>query len=113
MNSLLHASLAITALLLALQAPTPPAATLVLTGGKVWTGDPQRPEAEAVACRDGRIAAAGANEVVNAQSVPGGTLYRIVTDEPPADAHPIVPTLEDGYVALMRVNRRDAARASR
>ena len=34
-------------------------ATLVLTGGRVWTGDPARPWAEAVALRDDRILAVG------------------------------------------------------
>jgi predicted amidohydrolase YtcJ len=40
------------------QADTPPA-DLVLVGGKVWTGNPRQPEAEALAARDGRIVAVG------------------------------------------------------
>lgn len=34
---------------------------LILHGGRVWTGDPRRPEARAVAVRDGRIGAVGAD----------------------------------------------------
>src|SRR4029450_12918783 len=42
---------------------SPPApAGLVLTGGKVWTGDPARPEAEAVAVSGDRIIAVGSSE---------------------------------------------------
>lgn len=41
--------------------------------------------------------------VVSAQSGPDGTRYRIVTDHPPAGAEPVEPTLEDGYVALLRM----------
>jgi ABC-2 type transport system ATP-binding protein len=44
--------------------------------------------------------------VVNAQVTPAGTAYRIVTEtRPPAGAVPAEPTLEDGYVALMRHGR--------
>ena len=40
--------------------PAPePAADLLLTGGRVWTADPSRPWAEAVAVRDGRIVFVG------------------------------------------------------
>ncbi len=38
------------------------AATLLLTNGKIWTGDPARPFVAAVAVRDGRILAAGSAE---------------------------------------------------
>ncbi|HKA37180.1 MAG TPA: amidohydrolase [Thermoanaerobaculia bacterium] len=48
-------------LLLAMtSAAAPEPADLVLLSGKVWTGDPARPEAEAFAVRGGRIAAVGA-----------------------------------------------------
>jgi ABC-type multidrug transport system ATPase subunit len=43
--------------------------------------------------------------VVNAHATPGGTAYRVVTEVPPAGAVPVEPTLEDGYVALMRRGR--------
>lgn len=38
---------------------SPNKATFILTGGRVWTGDPARPWAEAVALRDDRILAVG------------------------------------------------------
>jgi hypothetical protein len=38
-----------------------PAADLLLTGGKVWTADPSRPTAEAVAVRGGRVAFVGSD----------------------------------------------------
>lgn len=38
--------------------------------------------------------------VVNATTTGAGTQYRIVTDTPPADASPVKPNLEDGYMAL-------------
>ncbi len=36
-------------------------ATLLLTNGKIWTGNPAQPLAEAVACREGRIVAVGSS----------------------------------------------------
>lgn len=36
----------------------------VLLGGKVWTGNPRQPEAEAVAIRDGRIVAVGSDREI-------------------------------------------------
>ncbi|MCX7753014.1 MAG: amidohydrolase [Blastocatellia bacterium] len=41
-------------------------AELVLLGGRVWTGDPQQPHAEAVAIGRGRILAVGSAEAVRA-----------------------------------------------
>lgn len=38
--------------------------------------------------------------VVNAVTTSAGTQYRIVSDEPPADAEAAEPNLEDGYMAL-------------
>jgi ABC-2 type transport system ATP-binding protein len=41
--------------------------------------------------------------VVSAVSTAGGTRYRVVSaDRPGADAVPVAPSLEEGYVALMR-----------
>ncbi|HEX2091492.1 MAG TPA: amidohydrolase, partial [Longimicrobiaceae bacterium] len=40
-------------------APTPSPADLVVVNARVWTGDPARPEARALAVRGGRIAAVG------------------------------------------------------
>ncbi len=48
-------------------------------------------------------APSGPNVIVNAQMVAdGSTMYRLVSDEPPAGAVPVPPNLEDGYVALLR-----------
>jgi len=38
-----------------------PHADLLLTHGKIWTGNPAQPEAEAVACAGGRIVAVGSS----------------------------------------------------
>lgn len=43
--------------------------------------------------------------VVNALAAGDGMLYRFVTDAPPPGAHAVPPSLEDGYVALMRASR--------
>jgi predicted amidohydrolase YtcJ len=47
-----------------------PSATLILTNGKIWTGNPAQPQAEAVACFDGRIVAAGAAAEIRAWAGP-------------------------------------------
>jgi hypothetical protein len=47
---------------------------LVLVNGKVWTGDPARPWAEAVAVRDGKIFAVGRTSDVRALAGPGTKL---------------------------------------
>jgi predicted amidohydrolase YtcJ len=44
---------------LAFPAMAQPEATLILTNGKIWTGNAAQPLAEAVACLDGRIVAVG------------------------------------------------------
>ncbi|HDT12840.1 MAG TPA: amidohydrolase [Candidatus Aminicenantes bacterium] len=47
---------------------------LVLVNGKVWTGDPARPWAEAVAARDGRIIAVGSTAEMKKLSPSGAKL---------------------------------------
>ena len=49
------------ALLMALMATAAPPADLVLVSAKIWTGDPARPEAQALAVQGGRIVAVGTN----------------------------------------------------
>jgi ABC-type multidrug transport system ATPase subunit len=44
----------------------------------------------------------GPHAVVSAMATSAGTQFRLVTDEPPVEATAIEPSLEDGYVALMR-----------
>jgi len=55
-------------LLVGCHEPSPPAVTvdLVLTNGRVVTLDPERPEATALAARDGRIVAVGGDEEIGA-----------------------------------------------
>src|SRR3954447_24851077 len=51
------------------QAQTTP--TLLLVNGKIWTVDPARPEAEAVAITNNRIVAVGSNEEISRWKQPG------------------------------------------
>src|SRR5687767_870914 len=64
------------AVLLALAAGEVRAGELYLVGGRVFTADPQRPAAEAVAIRDGRILAVGTSAEVRAlaANAPPGAL---------------------------------------
>lgn len=65
--------------------PEPPAtdarggaapADLAVTGGRIWTGDPARPWAEALAVRDGRIVAVGDVDAVRAVIGPDSTVLQ-------------------------------------
>ena len=51
----------VTALVMSMLAGAAPPADLVLVSAKVWTGDPARPEAQALAVQGGRIVAVGTN----------------------------------------------------
>jgi predicted amidohydrolase YtcJ len=84
------------------------AATLVITGARAWTGDPDQPSAEAVAVRGERIVAVGSNEDV-AQLV--GPSTRLVE----ARGAMLVPGFIDTHVhfasggsSLASVQLRDA-----
>lgn len=81
--------------------------TAVMAAGRiVFTG----PVADLVSTADGaawEVTTAGPapaqGVVVSAVSRADGTRYRVVSDERPTpDAVPVAPTLEEGYVALMR-----------
>lgn len=50
--------------------PDPVAATLVLHGGRIWTGDPDRPAATAIAIRGPRIVAVGDDDQILACAGP-------------------------------------------
>jgi predicted amidohydrolase YtcJ len=50
----------------AVATPVPAPADLVLLSAKIWTGEAGRPHAEALAVRDGRIAAVGGNREIEA-----------------------------------------------
>lgn len=84
-------------------------ATLVFTDVRVWTGDPERPRADAVAVRGDRIIAVGKNEEIATLI---GNSTRIVT----APGAMLVPGFIDAHVhfadsgaALRSVKLRDAA----
>ena len=57
--------------------PSPAAATLAITGARVWTGDPDRPWAEAVASRGEDIVAVGSNAEIEALVGPGTTVINV------------------------------------
>lgn len=54
-----------------------PAADLVLINGKIWTGDRARPQAEAVACRLGRIVAVGTTPEIRRWAGPGASVIDV------------------------------------
>ena len=84
-------------------------ADMVLLGGKVWTGNPGQPEAQALAIRDGRIVAVGDDAQIRAW-VDAGT--RVI----PLRGRRVVPGFNDAHVhffdggqSLASVDLRDAA----
>jgi len=64
--------LAMTAIVAA--APAEPPADLVLVSARIWTGDPARPEAQALAVRGGRIVAVGSDAEIGARKGPKTTV---------------------------------------
>ena len=76
-------------------APAPgPAADLLLTHGKVWTADPAKPRAEAVAVRDGRVVFVGSD--AEAVRWKGGTT-RVID----LGGRLVTPGFEDAHMHLM------------
>lgn len=74
-------------------APTPaPDVELVLVGGKVFTADPNRPWAEAVAVRAGRIAAVGTTAEIRALAKPGTT--QVIELE----GRVVIPGINDAHI---------------
>ncbi|MER5808811.1 hypothetical protein ABT143_11560 [Streptomyces sp. NPDC002033] len=71
--------------------PQGPAADLLVRNAKVFTGDPARPEARAVAVRDGRVLALGADDHELAAFV--GPATRVVD----ALGRRVVPGLNEEY----------------
>jgi predicted amidohydrolase YtcJ len=69
-------------------------ADLVLTGGKVWTVDPSRPRAEAVAVRDGRIVAVGLDADVKPAIGPKTRVIRLA-------GRRVLPGFHDSHVHLL------------
>ncbi len=85
-----------------------PAATLVLLHGKIWTGDAARPEAQAVACLNGRIIAVGTDEEVGKRAGAGTEVIDL-------KGRRVTPGFNDSHVhflqggqALSGVQLRDA-----
>jgi predicted amidohydrolase YtcJ len=86
-----------------------PAADLVVTNGRVWTGDRARPEAEALAVIGERIVAAGRAEEIEAWR---GSATRVID----AAGRRVVPGFNDAHVhffegsaKLARVKLKDAS----
>jgi len=78
---------------LMLVAGNAPAVDIVLHGGRVWTGDPARPAATALAIEDGLIAAVGDDETILALAGPG-------TQRIDLHGHRVVPGINDAHVHL-------------
>ncbi|MEU9002938.1 amidohydrolase [Streptomyces sp. NPDC048551] len=76
--------------------PQGPAADLLVRNAKVFTGDPARPEARAVAVRDGRVLALGADDHELAAFV--GPATRVVD----ALGRRVVPGLNDSHLHVIR-----------
>jgi len=68
-------------------------ADLVLVSGRVWTGDPSRPEAQAIAVRGGRIVAVGSDAEVRKLQ---GPKTRVVD----AGGHRVVPGFIDCHTHM-------------
>lgn len=68
-------------------------ADLVVTGGRIWTQDPDRPWAEALAARSGKLVAVGANSEVEVLVGPETRVHD-------AGGAMIMPGLVDGHVHL-------------
>jgi len=92
---------------------TPPAGpvTLAVVNAKVWTGDPRRPWADAVAVRGDRIAAVGSSAEVKKLAAGAGTGVRVLD----ARGQLLVPGFIDAHVhfvdggfGLASVQLRDA-----
>jgi predicted amidohydrolase YtcJ len=88
--------------------PQTPSASLVVTGARVWTGDPEQPWAEAVAINDDEIVAVGTAENI-------ATLAGDDTEVIAADGGMLLPGFIDTHVhflaggsAIASVQLRDA-----
>src|SRR6266481_4402930 len=79
---------------LCLFAQTKPAADLIIQNARVWTVNPSRPEAEAVAILDDRIVAVGSRQHVDAWRGPN---TRVVD----AAGKRLLPGFNDAHVHFM------------
>lgn len=69
------------------------AADLVLLGGRIWTGDPDRPEVTAMAVRDGRVLSTGDDADVLADAAADAVRIDL-------DGRRVVPGINDAHVHL-------------
>ncbi len=76
----------------------PAAAELILTGGTVWTGDPEQPSATAVAIKDGRVLAVGSDAEVLALR---GDRTQVIA----LRGELVTPGLVDGHAHLAGLGR--------
>jgi predicted amidohydrolase YtcJ len=74
--------------------PTEPVADLVILDARVWTVDPARPEAQAVAVAGGRLVAVGSNAEVEARQGPATRIVR-------ASGRFLMPGFHDSHIHLM------------
>jgi predicted amidohydrolase YtcJ len=98
-------------ILVALQTPSinPNTPDLALVNGKIWTVNDRQPEAQAVACRNGRIIAVGTNDEIRA-------LFGTVTKVLDLGGKRVVPGFNDAHVhffsggrGIASVQLRDAS----
>ncbi len=76
------------------QAAGEPAAGLLLINGRIWTGDPARPQAEAVACRLGRILAVGTTADIRKRTGPDTQVIDL-------QGRRVVPGFDDAHVHFL------------
>lgn len=83
------------------QRPAPPVATasLVLTGGRIWTGDPARPWASALAASGGVILAVGDDAEISALGAPGARRVALA-------GRFVMPGINDAHVHFLRGSLR-------
>jgi predicted amidohydrolase YtcJ len=101
--------LAVTLLALAAQAAPATSATLILVNGKVWTENPNQPEAEALAIEGNRIIAVGSSAAMRKFAGPGSRIIDL-------GGRRVLPGFNDAHVhfltggdSLATVQLRDAA----
>ena len=70
-------------------------ADMIITNGRIYTVDPARPWAEALACRDGRILAVGSSDDIRSTAGPD-------TKQFDASGHLILPGLVDAHVHFLQ-----------
>jgi hypothetical protein len=83
----------------AAQAAPPAKASLILSGGRIWTGDPARPWATAIAVAPGGIVAVGGDAEVQAAAAPGARRVELA-------GRFAMPGINDAHVHFIRGSLR-------